>query len=224
MPELLFQTFPEANATARIVSSRLNLAAVVERTTVGFMLKTNDSAAPSKVADLANGWGRYLTLEEQKRVIYFVQGEHWANTAHAWQDDETGLVWDIARLICGTGYNEYPRSGNELMNELLYGGRDDWRLPTVTELQTLTLSKLLGAGASLGDFIKIGTNLWSCETDPPKRVANGVAPDYLLVDIETKRTAVQYYREGHPDRVTSHDGYREYAQTLFVAGVSHYQV
>ncbi|MCZ7582272.1 MAG: DUF1566 domain-containing protein [Deltaproteobacteria bacterium] len=54
-------------------------------------------------------------------------------TEQVWTDEKTGLTWPLS---ASTDAMNWPDAG-AFCADLTYGGTDDWRLPTISELRTL---------------------------------------------------------------------------------------
>lgn len=56
-----------------------------------------------------------------------------ASDGEVWTDSTTGLMWQNGDACC---FNTWDES-NTYCNQLQWGGYDDWRLPTISELRSL---------------------------------------------------------------------------------------
>lgn len=107
----------------------------------------------------------------------------------AWLDRETGLYWDAA-LIFEDIHGTHPNFQDRIMNEIRYAGFNDWRAPTIMELQTLLVqdrnsARVIGIKAPLSAMGKFAC--WSNE---------GKSEEALYMDFTNGYYTSQHYVEG----------------------------
>lgn len=144
-------------------------------------------------------------------LMAYVDRSPFSSGALAWRDPETGLAWDIARLLYGNDVSAHPASGEELMNALQYAGLSNWRLPTLDELKTISVAKLNSADAT--DLFSRGLDFWSTD----ESLYSG--PEKALLNVESRLVRHQRFIEQHRDKNSDGDGYTEAAQTMMVCPI-----
>ena len=94
-------------------------------------------------------------------------------------DESTGLMWQKGR---SPYQNPFPYTNgyiNEL-NETLYGGYSDWRLPTFEELASLLESQQSLEGYIDPLFSDSKTSFWTADTADYKAAANGYRAGWVI--------------------------------------------
>lgn len=158
-------------------------------------------------------------------ILAALQPEHYEklrSLAAVWTDPLSGLTWDVARYFMLGTHSEHPDNASDLMNEVHYGGCNDWRLPTRDEIKTLSSERFLNLGlldhrdlvayrqwmldrkAGIRKTVSqpLMLNIWSSEI-------LGDPDDYIAVNLHDLTWFSQKYSED--DR-----RYRHWAQTVMV--------
>jgi hypothetical protein len=202
-----FDSFESMQQVARKVSSHFHVSVTVARTQSGYRIVPDEL-----LAENLQQFAKYVYLfgglnEAMLGLLQYVNTQHFQSSDLIWRDPETGLAWDVSRTI-SQGTSDHPQARLHILNKIRYGGRDNWRLPTLMELGTLSMKKLVMTRA--GAFAPSKSlKLWACE----ESLYSG--PEKALWDLVTQRRFDQRFIEEHKDR--SGGRYTESAKTMVVS-------
>lgn len=203
-----FNSFESTKEVARNVSVYFGVSVRIVRTPSGYRIVPDEL----NEANLQN-FAAFVYFHKDPRVelLQYVDTQRFQSRDLIWQDPETGLAWDVSRIIYGGMSSDLPKQPVHIMNRIRYGGRDNWRLPTLSELGTLSMEKLATVNAT--EFApRRSFQLWANEE------SRYSGPEKALLDLVSKRRADQYYKEAHKDQ--SGGWYTESAETMLVSSGS----
>lgn len=205
--EAYFADFDSARLTARTLAYSLGIAATIRPHDCGYLVIPRENTS----VDLLKFFNYSFNRTPRRLLAQFLDRNSFSSEKFAWTDRETGLAWDVQRVFHEPRETVFPDRKYDVLNAVCYAGFDNWRLPTLCELETL-VCELSGQddGIMMKTEIKtaVGShNIWS---DVPS------ADDGVFFNFRTKRREDQYFTEQRKDRSTSGDGYRCSATTILV--------
>lgn len=200
-----FSSFESVKKIAAEIAFSFKLSVEIMRTQSGYRI-VPDELQPENLQDFATNAYTFGLKEWLLDLLQYVDTQHFQSTDLVWHDQATGLVWDVSRTVYRDRYSEHPTAPVHIMNKIRYGGRDNWRLPTLSELKTLSMEKLTATGMlASSNSLKLWADEESFYTGPEK----------ALFDLVSQRRSDQRYIEEHKDR--SGGRYTERAQTMLVS-------
>lgn len=205
-----FKEFKEANSFARTLASYFDVTAEMRRKNEYFTVTLPE---PLKILNI-DKFTKYALMfngpsEVLRSIFPFVDLNEFSSKSLVWHDDTTLLTWDLKRLFSTTEIGVIPLPAWIIMNAFEYGGLKGWRLPTISELKTLNLSKLNNAGLELCEGGH-KFSFWSSED------SSYSGPEKSFFNIESREGGDQRFIEQERNSSTLGDGYTEIAGTVLV--------
>ena len=135
----------------------------------------------------------------------------------SWTDPKSKLTWDVAHLFYSNDRTDYPKDKSKALNEVNYAGFNDWRLPTIEELNTLAKSEPVDNILNLKDEVAASYEKESCFWSFEKPSWSNWDECYLF-NFSTLSRECQKFREQKKYKSSRGDGYTKSAKTILVRG------
>ncbi|MGH1448790.1 MAG: hypothetical protein ACRBBM_05115 [Pseudomonadaceae bacterium] len=208
MKEIIFDSFKEAKELASKVAYKFNVRTKIKFDGDLFIVSIPDDLEIHDIKDYARAAHLFgLANEVDLCILDHVNNSKYQSRELVWQDHSSQLHWDIGQVLCHSFATDRPSAYSVIMNRINYGGLSGWRLPTLEEIETLTIEKLKNSGLSLDKEHK-KTRFWI--HSEPNTESN------QFYDIINKKLISQRYHEEFRNKSDPKDGYIEQANTIAV--------